>query len=62
MLNSCYLFRLVHVIMDLSQFYKLKLNLINCKSNFNQQEVYHSRRQIKYSKDKMWYLAKLVSC
>lgn len=28
-------------------------------SNFPQ-EVYHSRRQIKYSKDKMWYLAKLV--
>lgn len=25
------------------------------------QEVHHSRRQIKYSKDKMWYLAKLVS-
>lgn len=25
------------------------------------QEVYHSRRQIKYSKDKMWYLAKMVS-
>ncbi|XP_041657310.1 39S ribosomal protein L22, mitochondrial [Cheilinus undulatus] len=23
-------------------------------------EVYHSRRQIKYSKDKMWYLAKLI--
>ncbi|XP_029439098.1 39S ribosomal protein L22, mitochondrial isoform X2 [Rhinatrema bivittatum] len=23
-------------------------------------EVYHCRRQIKYSKDKMWYLAKLV--
>uniref|UniRef100_A0A3B3WI57 Large ribosomal subunit protein uL22m n=1 Tax=Poecilia mexicana TaxID=48701 RepID=A0A3B3WI57_9TELE len=23
-------------------------------------EVYHSRRQIKYSKDKMWYLAKMV--
>ncbi|CAN9501041.1 unnamed protein product [Ophioblennius macclurei] len=23
-------------------------------------EVFHSRRQIKYSKDKMWYLAKLV--
>ncbi|TNN27027.1 39S ribosomal protein L22, mitochondrial [Liparis tanakae] len=23
-------------------------------------EVHHSRRQIKYSKDKMWYLAKLV--
>lgn len=24
------------------------------------QEVHHSRRQIKYSKDKMWYLAKMV--
>ena len=24
-------------------------------------EIYHCRRQIKYSKDKMWYLAKLVS-
>ncbi|XP_059272523.1 large ribosomal subunit protein uL22m isoform X3 [Mustela nigripes] len=23
-------------------------------------EIYHCRRQIKYSKDKMWYLAKLV--
>ncbi|KAL2094790.1 hypothetical protein ACEWY4_009509 [Coilia grayii] len=23
-------------------------------------EVYHSRRQIKYSKDKMWYIAKLI--
>ncbi|KAF7206665.1 large ribosomal subunit protein uL22m [Nothobranchius furzeri] len=23
-------------------------------------EVYHSRRQIKYSKDKMWYLAKMI--
>ncbi|MBN3319158.1 RM22 protein, partial [Atractosteus spatula] len=23
-------------------------------------EVYHCRRQIKYSKDKMWYLAKLI--
>ncbi|XP_072517899.1 large ribosomal subunit protein uL22m [Salminus brasiliensis] len=23
-------------------------------------EVFHSRRQIKYSKDKMWYLAKLI--
>ncbi|XP_029304092.1 large ribosomal subunit protein uL22m isoform X1 [Cottoperca gobio] len=23
-------------------------------------EIYHSRRQIKYSKDKMWYLAKLI--
>ncbi|XP_056299461.1 39S ribosomal protein L22, mitochondrial [Pseudoliparis swirei] len=23
-------------------------------------EVHHSRRQIKYSKDKMWYLAKLI--
>lgn len=25
------------------------------------QEIHHCRRQIKYSKDKMWYLAKLVS-
>lgn len=24
------------------------------------QEIFHCRRQIKYSKDKMWYLAKLV--
>ena len=24
------------------------------------QEIHHSRRQIKYSKDKMWYLAKMV--
>ncbi|NXC12070.1 RM22 protein, partial [Corythaeola cristata] len=24
-------------------------------------EIYHCRREIKYSKDKMWYLAKLVS-
>ncbi|KAF6082144.1 mitochondrial ribosomal protein L22 [Phyllostomus discolor] len=23
-------------------------------------EIYHCRRQIKYSKDKMWYLAKLI--
>ncbi|XP_066501897.1 39S ribosomal protein L22, mitochondrial [Hoplias malabaricus] len=23
-------------------------------------EIFHSRRQIKYSKDKMWYLAKLI--
>ncbi|XP_069001646.1 large ribosomal subunit protein uL22m isoform X1 [Embiotoca jacksoni] len=23
-------------------------------------EIYHSRRQIKYSKDKMWYLAKMI--
>ncbi|XP_011609484.2 large ribosomal subunit protein uL22m isoform X2 [Takifugu rubripes] len=23
-------------------------------------EIHHSRRQIKYSKDKMWYLAKLI--
>lgn len=23
-------------------------------------EIHHSRRQIKYSKDKMWYLAKMV--
>ncbi|XP_028668765.2 39S ribosomal protein L22, mitochondrial [Erpetoichthys calabaricus] len=25
-----------------------------------QAEIYHCRRQIKYSKDKMWYLAKLI--
>uniref|UniRef100_A0A8D1C5V9 Large ribosomal subunit protein uL22m n=1 Tax=Sus scrofa TaxID=9823 RepID=A0A8D1C5V9_PIG len=24
-------------------------------------EIYHCRRQIKYSKDKMWYLAKLIT-
>ena len=33
------------------------LNTVVC---FFLQEVYHSRRQIKYSKDKMWYLAHMV--
>ncbi|GAB1296105.1 39S ribosomal protein L22, mitochondrial [Apodemus speciosus] len=34
---------------------------LNCLVNLgDQQEIYHCRRQIKYSKDKMWYLAKMI--
>ncbi|KAF3828246.1 hypothetical protein GH733_004943 [Mirounga leonina] len=29
-------------------------------NHISTQEIYHCRRQIKYSKDKMWYLAKLI--